>query len=160
MRAITRFSLEIRASRWKRLVVAKLGNSTTLKCVLPCQTLGTGVFRVLQPFNALSAFMRPEIAALVELLARSVYERWKAGECVPEAPPSAESAAGEKAATRGGSAVVGFAEPSGGSRSDARVYLRQVQHRPPDRGFDSRPAAALQRVCVRTGLADRGKFYG
>ena len=32
--------------------------------------------------------MRPEISLLVELLARSVYERWKAGEPVPGAPAS------------------------------------------------------------------------
>ena len=30
--------------------------------------------------------MRPEISLLVELLARSVYERWKAGEPVPGTP--------------------------------------------------------------------------
>src|SRR5438034_6596352 len=30
--------------------------------------------------------MRPEISLLVELLARSVYERWKAGQHVPGAP--------------------------------------------------------------------------
>jgi hypothetical protein len=31
--------------------------------------------------------MRPEIAELVELLARSVYQRWQAGEIVPDAAP-------------------------------------------------------------------------
>jgi hypothetical protein len=30
--------------------------------------------------------MRPEISLLAELLARSVYERWKAGQPVPGAP--------------------------------------------------------------------------
>jgi hypothetical protein len=33
--------------------------------------------------------MRPEISLLVELLARSVYERWKAGQPVPGAPSPA-----------------------------------------------------------------------
>ncbi|MDB6107485.1 MAG: hypothetical protein JWO52_7484 [Gammaproteobacteria bacterium] len=30
--------------------------------------------------------MRPEIEILVDLLARSIYERWKVGEFVPGAP--------------------------------------------------------------------------
>jgi hypothetical protein len=36
--------------------------------------------------------MTPEIEALLELLARSVYERWKAGELVPgePVPPSTQ----------------------------------------------------------------------
>src|SRR5205085_11802095 len=36
-------------------------------------------------FAAVSV-MRPEIETLIELIARSIYERWKAGEVVPGAP--------------------------------------------------------------------------
>ncbi|MDB6009984.1 MAG: hypothetical protein JWL65_2234 [Gammaproteobacteria bacterium] len=38
-------------------------------------------------FRARSRFMKPEVEFLVGLVARSVYERWKAGELSPNVTP-------------------------------------------------------------------------